>query len=209
MWLSIALVSVAAIGGGGFLAKWNRDRSRPGPRQLKSGTKIQVTRRSSRYYSKIISASDQVVKLDPIRATRRLPGLIPGDTVSCLVPAVGGAITFWGSVTKVDSEGRIELSNPHEFKRVNRRSEKRDSSCHGVQALVNGGDATMVNISSTGACFRTNQELPLGDRITLRIPTSPGPIDGWVLAIEEAGAYSPAGRLIRVRFERPLAGLSL
>ena len=208
MWLVLcAGLACAVIGTGGFPESLRRLSNRPGPKSLQSGSPIHLTHRSSRYETRIIHANEKFVQADTLTTSNRLPGLVPGDEVSCQVPGRDGAINFWSVVGEVDTEGRIKLIKLHAFKRCNRRCESRDTSCHGAIAYVNGREAMMINLSASGVCLQTNDDLPLGDRVKVKLPDANTVVDGWVLSFEDSSPFEPTGRKMRIRFERPLAGL--
>lgn len=131
-----------------------------------------------------------------------------GESVMVQLPVEGGVITFCTKVLSraADTEEFV-LEHPQTFRRADRRIERRDTTCAGTLAALNGSQAVMKDLSAGGARVVTACRVQPGDTARLELPLGMGEAYGWVVAAHPGVIEGRQGIEARIQFQKPLSGL--
>ena len=150
----------------------------------------------------------RLVFSSPLQADRYVP-LRAGEKVLVHAPGNGHFLAFRSEVLRNSSERHeIILQAPSYVRRIDRRSEFRSTGCAGEDVLLNGDVAAIVDLSANGACVLAASVPDAGERIILSLPSGNSHAFGWVLDSMPAAFGNYAGRKVRIRFFKPLSGLT-
>lgn len=145
----------------------------------------------------------------PLQRDRYVP-LRVGDSLIVQAPFEGGLLTFSGEIIERSAEAHeIMVAHPKIVRRMDRRSEARDTTCRGSEALLNGMAAKMVDLSAGGARVLAGGTVKPGEIVTLELPLGLGAVPGWALESLPAAWMDRQGSEIRIQFQQPLVGLAV
>lgn len=145
----------------------------------------------------------------PLQQDRYVP-IRPGEKLLVQVPSPDGALTFRTQVALRDAETHeLVLEHPAYVRRVDRRSESRDSRCRGTMALVNGDEAVLWDLSAGGAKVLTPTAITPGESVSVKLPEGLGEAHGWALDSRTEAVDGALLKAVRIQFEQPLAGITV
>jgi hypothetical protein len=145
---------------------------------------------------------------NPLQKDRYVP-LRVGDAMIVQVPGEEGLMTFCSEilVRSIDTH-ELTLAHPKLVRRMDRRSEERDTTCRGSLTEVNGIAGEMVDLSAGGMKAVLAGHVTPGEPVTVKLPAGMGIVDGWALEAVPAAWEGRLAREVRVQFQRPFLGLS-
>jgi len=143
----------------------------------------------------------------PIQRDHYVP-LRAGESLMIQVPMPESLLTFRTTILERDADQHeFLLAHPEGIKRIDRRSEVRDTTIDGQEAILNGDSATMVDLSAGGAKVITSQVVDPGDQVRLELPANLGSAYGWALESTATHRGRQSARAVRIKFQVPLSGL--
>jgi hypothetical protein len=150
-----------------------------------------------------------IVFSTPLQRDRYVP-LRVGESLIVQAPGASSLVTFCSEVISRSQETHeLVLSHPRLVRKVDRRSEPRDTTCKGTIALINGLEGSLVDLSAGGLKAVVKGGIKPGDDVTIKLPRGMGVVDGWTLESAPAALDGGLGREVRIQFQKPLAGLGL
>lgn len=151
--------------------------------------------------------ANALVFSSPLQANSFTP-IKAGDKMLVQAPDDGCLMTFRAEVARCNEETQeVFLELPQHVRKVDRRSEERDTSCGGQMTLLNGDEVSMLNLSAGGACLASERYFRPGTTVRLELPEGRDAY-GWSLESTHDSGEAYLGYRTRLRFDEPLSGLS-
>jgi hypothetical protein len=204
------LLILACAIGAGIAAGWvMQDRSHARRlRGLKPGQPVRIVGAGGIARAQLKSIGRRGLRLGPPLVLDQMWSPEPGQKLMVQAPSEAGVISFSAKILSVSaSNGEILIEAPAFLKAVERRCEPRDASCAGTSAMVNGHAGRIINLSASGARLMTAAPIRPGDEVDVELPLGLGMAEGWALSVE--AGFERSQRDVQIRFDRPLAGLTL
>ncbi len=204
------LLLLACAIGSGIAAGWlMQDRSHARRmRGLRAGQPVRIVGAGGIARAQLKSIGRRGLRLGAPLVLDRAWNPEPGQKIMVQAPSDEGVISFSARILSVNaSSGEVLIESPGYLKAVERRCEPRDASCAGTSAMVNGHAGRIINLSASGARLMTGAPIRPGDEVDVELPLGLGLAEGWALSVEPG--FEKSQRDVRIRFDRPLAGLTL
>ncbi|MBS1709594.1 MAG: flagellar brake domain-containing protein [Armatimonadetes bacterium] len=132
-----------------------------------------------------------------------------GETFMAQIPTSDGVLTFRTEVVSRDAAThQFTVAHPSHVRRIERRSELRETVFDGIEAVLNGEPAVLCDLSKSGAKFVTHCDVTAGEEVTITLPDGKGTFEGWALESIPGAWGSAIGRIVRVRFSEPFHGVN-
>ncbi|MDI9639887.1 flagellar brake domain-containing protein [Kamptonema cortianum] len=133
--------------------------------------------------------------------------LRPGDKVYVQASRADGMVSFQSSVTHRDANRQeLTLAYPNRVRKIDRRSEPRETITEGAIVTVDGESGVLLNLSSSGARVVTLADIQAGDTVRIQLPESDEPVEGWALECQPAALGTSMATDIRVRLQSAVGG---
>jgi hypothetical protein len=101
-------------------------------------------------------------------------------------------------------EHTVEIERPRSWFTSDRREEPRRKALEEVEVLVDGLDATLIDLSSGGAKLLTTARIARGERVHLEFAGRGLACAGWVLDSHPLYKNCEPCTEVRLRFEAPV-----
>ncbi|MFY9233246.1 MAG: flagellar brake protein [Fimbriimonadaceae bacterium] len=194
-----ALVFAGSFGLAWLLVAWRKRATRL---KLAPGMILRLRGREGVYRASVISENALGWVLGaPIKRDHYVP-LRPGELLVAEAAGENGACIFRTEVLSRDIEThQIVIARPQRHSRLERREMSRKRLVSTLDALLDGDEARVVDLSEHGARVATRLPLSKGERVRLDISGRPEPMFGWILEALPGGSFGYNGSEVRVRFE--------
>ena len=198
----------ATLGITAFVARLIRPRA-PRLPDFSPNTSVRLVGPGGAYRCHLLAIDARGIVLSaPLQRDHYVP-LRVGDSLTVQIPSGDGIITFRTHILHRDpATHEYILAQPSRFRYAERRTEPRDHGVEGRRVSMNGNLSELRDISANGARIVTAENLHKGDEVEINFGRGEQPIRGWTLDSGPSVMDARPARVVRVRFEAPLSGLS-
>lgn len=187
--------------GTSFLVAWAFLRRNDKPMSLRPGAVFRLRCQEGIHRATLVEETSRGWLLGaPLQRDSYVPIRV-GEKMLVEATDENGAFLFRTEVLEREVTGhRLLIARPKRLSRIERRGERRRREV-ALDAMLDGEEGKVVDLSRFGARIATRASLTRGERVRLDVDGASGPMYGWVLEAMPGSDLGYNSSEVRVRFE--------